>query len=113
MPTLFPYTTLFRSQAASLPKVTFQLIPFDVGAHPGLDSNFVVLEFGKPMVSDVVYVEGVMGNFYLESAAELERYKRIFSRLRSVALSPEDSVAMVARIAVAYEDGSPPKDPER
>jgi hypothetical protein len=90
-------------EVAGLPKVTFQLIPFAVGAHPGLDSNFVILEFGKPMVNDVVYVEGVVGNLYLESAAELERYRRIFSRLQTVALDPEGSVAMIERIAATYE----------
>jgi transcriptional regulator with XRE-family HTH domain len=91
-------------EVAGLPKVTFQLIPFTVGAHPGLDSNFVILEFSRPMINDVVYVEGVLGNFYLENPGELERYKRIFSRLQAVALDPEGSVAMVARIAATYQD---------
>ncbi len=90
-------------EVASLPKVTYQLIPFAVGAHPGLDSNFVILEFGKAMVNNVVYVEGVVGNIYLESIAELKRYKRIFSRLQSIALDTESSVAMVERIAATYE----------
>jgi transcriptional regulator with XRE-family HTH domain len=91
-------------EAASLPKVTFQVIPFEVGAHPGLDSNFVILEIAEPMVNDVVYVEGAAGNIYLETDTALERYKRIFSRLQSIALDPERSSAMVARIAASYED---------
>jgi hypothetical protein len=40
----------------------------------------------------------------LEEAAELDRYKRIFSRLRSIALSPEDSIALAASIAATYKD---------
>jgi transcriptional regulator with XRE-family HTH domain len=91
-------------EIARLAKVTFQLIPFAVGAHPALDSTFVILEFNKPMVNDVVYVEGVVGNIYLESPAELERYKQMFSRLRSIALDPESSAAMVARIAESYKN---------
>ena len=91
--------------AADLPKVVFQVIPFTVGAHPGLDSNFVILEIADPTVNDVVYVEGAVGNIYLETAADLMRYRRIFSRLQSIALDPEGSVAMVSRIAAAYEDG--------
>jgi transcriptional regulator with XRE-family HTH domain len=90
---------------ADLRKVVFQVIPFAVGAHPGLDSNFVILEFDEPTVNDVVYVEGAVGNIYLETAADLTRYRRIFSRLRSIALDPEGSVAMVSRIAATYEDG--------
>ncbi len=90
-------------EVASLPKVTFQLIPLDLGAHPALDSTFVILEFEEPMVNDVVYVEGFVGNIYLENAADLERYKQMFSRLRSMALDPADSIALVARIAATYE----------
>lgn len=91
--------------AAGLPKVTFQVIPFAVGAHPGLDSNFVILEIAEPTVNDVVYVEGAVGNIYLETAADLVRYRRIFSRLQSMALDPEGSVALVSRIAATYESG--------
>jgi transcriptional regulator with XRE-family HTH domain len=92
------------AEVAILPKVTFQVIPLSVGAHPGLDGNFVILELGSPTVNDVVYVEGAVGNIYLENAADLERYKRIFSRLQTVALDPESSAAMLERIAATYED---------
>jgi transcriptional regulator with XRE-family HTH domain len=92
-------------EAASLPKVTFQLIPLDIGAHPALAGTFAILEFNNPTVNDVVYVEGVVGNIYLETVAELQRYKGMFSRLQSIALSPEGSVAMAMRIAAAYTDG--------
>jgi transcriptional regulator with XRE-family HTH domain len=90
-------------EVASLPKVAFQVIPLAVGAHPGLQSNFVILEFRNPTVNDVVYVEGAIGNIYLESSADLTRYKRMLSQLQTIALDPEDSVAMVARIADTYE----------
>jgi transcriptional regulator with XRE-family HTH domain len=92
-------------EAADLPKVTFQILPLDIGAHPGLQSNFAILEFDdRPMINDVIYVEGAVGNIYLEAAADLERYKRMFSRLQSMALDPESSIALVARIADTYED---------
>ena len=74
---------------------------------PGLASNFTVLEFSKPMVNDVIYVEGAVGNIYLESAADLERYRRIFSRLRTIALDQEGSAALVAEILAAHEGGQP------
>jgi Domain of unknown function (DUF5753) len=87
------------TEVADRPNVTFQVIPFAAGAHPALDSNFVILEISAPIVNDVVYVEGAVGNIYLESAPDLVRYKRIFSRLKSIALDPEGSAAMVTRIA--------------
>jgi len=91
-------------EVARLPNVALQVIPLAVGAHPGIMSNFVILDFDKPMVNDVVYVEGAVGNIYLETASELERYRRIFSRLEQIALDPKSSAAMVTRIAQTYED---------
>jgi transcriptional regulator with XRE-family HTH domain len=90
-------------EVANFPSVTFQLIPLNVGAHPALDSTFVILDFNKPSVNDVVYVEGAVGNIYLESAADLERYRKLFSRLEVIALSPEDSIALIKTIASTYE----------
>ena len=89
---------------AGLGKVTFQLIPLGLGAHPGLESNFIILDFETPMVNDVVYVEGLVGNIYLEDVSDLGRYKHIFSRLHSIALSPEESVSLVKQITGTYKD---------
>jgi transcriptional regulator with XRE-family HTH domain len=89
-------------EVAALPKVTFQLIPLDLGAHPAMGGNFAIIEFEEPMVNDVVYIEGVFGSIYVESAAELERYRAMFARLRSIALSPKGSIALARRIAAAY-----------
>jgi hypothetical protein len=44
-----------------------------------------------------------VGNIYLEDASDLERYRNTFSRLRSFALSPEDSIALIASIAATYK----------
>jgi transcriptional regulator with XRE-family HTH domain len=90
-------------EVARLPKVVFQVVPLAVGAHPGLQSNFVLLEFSNTTVNDVVYVEGAVGNIYLENPSDLERYRRILSRLQSIALDPEGSVAMVSRIMETHE----------
>ena len=45
--------------------VTVQVIPLEAGAHPGMDSAFAVLQLEA--VTDVVYVEGLIGNFYLQN----------------------------------------------
>ena len=88
--------------AATLPNVTFQLVPLDYGAHPAMDSTFVIMEFQEPAVNDVVYVEGLVGNIYLETVAELERYRSVFSRLSGIAADPDESVALVRRLASTY-----------
>jgi hypothetical protein len=48
------------------------------------ESVFFILEFQAPLVSYVVYAEGLVGNIHLERCADLERYRRVFSRLRTM-----------------------------
>jgi transcriptional regulator with XRE-family HTH domain len=77
--------------------VTVQVIPLEAGAHPGMDSAFTILHLEE--VSDVVYVEGLIGNFYLQSPADIVRYRRAFDQLRAIALSPRDSRDRISALA--------------
>jgi len=90
------------SQPAQLPGVTLQVIPSEAGAHPAMESIFTILEFPTPLVSDIVYVEGLVGNIYLERPAELERYRLVFSHLRTIALTPADSNELIVKISASY-----------
>ena len=84
-------------KSASRPNITIQVIPFEVGAHPGVESNFSILELPPPSPG-VVFVEGLVGSIYLEKADDLDRYQKIFARLREIALSPQDSIGLIARL---------------
>jgi transcriptional regulator with XRE-family HTH domain len=84
------------TEAAHLPNVTIQVIPFTVGAHPALESNFNILEL--PATPGVVFVEGMVGSVYLERPEDLERYRRVFRELWSISLSPEETVDMIAKV---------------
>jgi transcriptional regulator with XRE-family HTH domain len=81
------------------PNITLQVIPFDAGAHPALDSAFEILHLEE--VSDVVYVEGLLGHFFLQSETDLTRYRRAFDQLRAVALSPRASEKLIRAVADA------------
>lgn len=89
------------TEVASLPNVTIQIIPYEVGAHPALDSIFTIVEFAGG-VPGVVYVEGLVGSIYLERPEDLDRYQRVFARLCTIALSPEDSVALMQGIRATH-----------
>ncbi|MER5418733.1 helix-turn-helix domain-containing protein [Streptosporangium roseum] len=84
-------------KTSELPHVTIQVIPFTVGAHMGFDSAFVLLEFSDPTIGDTVYLDTLMGSFYLEKAKELERFRETLNHLRAVALSPQESAVHIAR----------------
>ena len=75
---------------SALPNVMVQVLPFELGAHPALESNFTILELPSP-TPGVVFVEGLIGSTYLERADDLKRYREIFARLQSIALNPKDT----------------------
>jgi hypothetical protein len=79
--------------------VVVQVIPLEAGAHPGMDSAFAILQLQE--VSDVVYVEGLIGNFYLQNPNDIARYRRAFDQLRAIAMSPRDSRDRITALAGA------------
>jgi transcriptional regulator with XRE-family HTH domain len=90
-------------QTSATPNVTVQVLPFALGAHPALESNFTILGLPDP-APDVVFVEGMIGSTYLERAEDLKRYHEVFCRLQSMALNPQDTAELMARLARAYAD---------
>ncbi|MDH2428069.1 helix-turn-helix transcriptional regulator [Sphaerisporangium sp. TRM90804] len=89
-------------ELSALAHVTVQVIPFTVGAHIGFDSMFIMLEFPDNMVPDTVYVESLMGDFYLEKPRELERFREVITHLRAVALDQPGSVALIGEMSRTY-----------
>jgi transcriptional regulator with XRE-family HTH domain len=86
-------------------KATVQVIPFDAGAQAVQDSNFVLLEFDEDSnLAPVVFVEGLTGNQYLERKADIARYREAVEYLRDAALSPLDSVQLIAELLKTYGD---------
>jgi transcriptional regulator with XRE-family HTH domain len=90
-------------EACSLPNVTLRVIPFSAGAHPALDSTFIILE-QRPPVPSVVYVEGLVGQIYLERPQDVQRYVQVFDRLSSLALDSAKSRDLMLRISAKYEE---------
>jgi hypothetical protein len=90
-------------------KVTFQIVPFDLGAHAAQDSNFILFEFyEKAGLSPVIFVEGLTGNHYLEKEADIGRYREAVEYLRDTALSPRDSVRRLTEVKEVYSSGRNP-----
>lgn len=98
-------TDVMRSQlqhlteAVKAPNITFQVIPFGAGAHPGMPGSFVLMDFGDPMDTDLIYIDSMAGDLFLEADADVRRYTSIFDNLRAVALSPGDATSLVAELA--------------
>jgi transcriptional regulator with XRE-family HTH domain len=82
-------------EAARLPNVTLQILPFAAGAHAGMDGSFVILEFEEEGDADVVFIDNATGGLFLEKAEELRKYISIFDTVRATALPPEESIEMI------------------
>ena len=76
-------------------KVTIQVIPFDIDVPAISDSNFVLLDFDDPLLSSVVFIEGLTSNQIFEKRSDLDRYREAVEHLRDSALSPRDSVTRI------------------
>jgi len=87
---------------AALPNVTVQVLPYEVGAHPAVESNFTILQLPVP-TPGVVFVEGLIGSTYLERDDDLIRYQMIFRKLESIALSPQGSLDVISRFLYEYK----------
>ena len=84
--------------AAQQRRVSLQVLPFSAGAHASLEGGFVLIQFPGETDPDVVYVEGIMGDLYLESVEEVKRYQSAFERIQAVALSPQETVTFIAKM---------------
>ena len=83
------------AEAAELPQVTLQALPYAVGGHPGMPGSFVILQYADAGIGDVVYIETQAGDLFLESDTDLSRFGAIFEHLRALALPPDESVALI------------------
>jgi transcriptional regulator with XRE-family HTH domain len=87
------------------PNVTVQVIPYDAGAHPAMDSTFSLLDFTGPVPS-VVYVEGLIGRIYLDNQQDLTRYRQVFELLCAAALAPQQTIELVAKVEKRHRRAS-------
>jgi hypothetical protein len=87
--------------AADQARTTIQVVPYSAGAHPGQLGPFVILGFPEPSEPEVVTMETVGGNLYVDKPEEVRLYTTAFDHLRAVALSPGDTRAMLRAAADA------------
>ena len=85
-------------EAAEQGTTTLQVIPFSAGAHAGTTGSFVILSFPEA-VPDIVYVETLAGDIYLEQHGDVDRYNIAFDRLLAMAMSPDESLRLIAQAA--------------
>ncbi|MEJ8632533.1 helix-turn-helix transcriptional regulator [Streptomyces sp. MS2.AVA.5] len=84
------------------PHITVQVLPYTVGAHPGIAGQFSILKFADRPEAGVVYLEGSISDLYLEKRADLQHHDAMFIHLQSRALSPDSTLHFIADAIKAY-----------
>ena len=87
------------TEVAELPNVVLQVLPFDRGSQAAAAGPFTVLRFAEPDLPDIVYMEQLTSAVYLDKPADVEFYRAAMDRIAVAALCPDDSRALLHRLA--------------
>ena len=82
-------------EASDSPRITVQVMPFAVAAHPGLLGPFVVASFDNG--PDATYLDNALDGQVTERRAQVGRVAVLYDTLRSEALSPGASRELIVR----------------
>lgn len=88
----------YLMDAAKLPNVTLQVMPFRLGAHPAEGGAFTLLRFPHPELPDVVYLEQLTGAMYLDDRKDVDEYTQSMEQLCVEALTPNDSMDFITDV---------------
>jgi transcriptional regulator with XRE-family HTH domain len=93
-------------EAAAAANVVVQVVPYAVGAHAGMPGSFAIMDFHDQADPDLVYIDSMAGDLFLEREPEIRRHTVAFEHLRAAALNPADSLRLVSACAEAIAKGS-------
>jgi transcriptional regulator with XRE-family HTH domain len=90
-------------ETADQPNVTIQAIPYSAGAHGGMQGSFVIMDFPHRSDPEIIYVDSMAGDLFLDADADVRRYTLVFDTLRAQALSPDDTAALIRTVAIEHQ----------
>ena len=85
-------------EAAALPQVSLQVVPFGHGGHAAAGGSFTILRFAEPALPDVVYIEHLTSALYLEARADMNHYLQVMDHLSAEALTPTATTRFIKTI---------------
>jgi transcriptional regulator with XRE-family HTH domain len=86
-------------EAAALPHVTIQVLPFARAGQAGESGPFTLLRFAERDLPDVVYIEQLTSAIYLEQRPDVERYMEVMDQLSGTALTPAHTARFIQQVA--------------
>ncbi|GAA0982841.1 helix-turn-helix transcriptional regulator [Nocardiopsis tropica] len=83
--------------------IKIQLLPLEVGLHPGIAGSFTILDFTNPLDPSIAYIETRTDGLYLEDDDEVQVYRGAWDEIRVMALHPDASADRMGQIIKKYE----------
>lgn len=85
-------------------RISLRVAPYGAGALPAFN-KFIILSFTAPTVPDVVMIEGITAEWFLENADDVEAYVSMFRKLTDLAASADGSREMITSMLRTYQQG--------
>ncbi|MGP3981419.1 helix-turn-helix domain-containing protein [Streptomyces sp. KR80] len=83
-------------EAAEIPRIIVQVVPFNVEEHPSLRASFNTLSFAEG--PDVLLEHGLYEDYLLGEPEAVAEANRTYDLLRAVALPPRESTDLIASV---------------
>lgn len=86
-------------EAADMPNITIEVVPFTAGLVPGLQAPFVIHEFSDAADDELLYLESPRGDVLSrDDPDEILRYREDFERLRQASAGPQGTIDFLREV---------------
>jgi transcriptional regulator with XRE-family HTH domain len=85
-------------EVVALPNVNLQVIPFALYVHEGMYGPFQIFRFPFKELQDIVYVETVLGSFYVDQYDDVTAFQAALDRMSALAPPPQRTGALLGAI---------------
>jgi transcriptional regulator with XRE-family HTH domain len=91
-------------EVSRLPNVSVRVLPYAAGLLPATNNKFIILSFSQPALSEVVFIEGLTGDLYLDRPEDVATYTDAFEAMHQMTASSDASRAIISRIAATLAE---------
>jgi transcriptional regulator with XRE-family HTH domain len=85
-------------EVVALPNINVQVIPFALYVHEGMYGPFQIFRFPFKELQDIVYVETVLGSFYVDQYDDVTAFQAALDRMSALAPAPQRTEALLGAI---------------
>lgn len=85
------------TEIAALPNVTIHVMRLDTDAHAAMGTSFTSFGFADDADPQIVYLEQLTGNTYIENSDDVAVYTAAFIEATKLAIGPDDSRRLIAQ----------------